>query len=284
MWEKCNQPLALDKTPGSRYNEYTSYMIRMIMYGCEGGRMEQTAPGVEVLAAAGRQLEGSTPQEILQWGVARYFPRLAMATAFGPEGCVLIHMLAEIEPRVFLFNLDTGYQFAETLETRERLMRRYDLHIELVRPAVGDGWETGSSRLAAAESSSQASPVPLYQADPNGCCMLRKVLPLRRALEGFDAWISAIRRDQTPDRAQAGIVEWDRKFGLVKLNPLANWMKQDVWRFIHQHDIPYNPLHDRGYASIGCWPCTRPVGDGEEDRAGRWSGLAKTECGLHSRR
>jgi phosphoadenosine phosphosulfate reductase len=123
---------------------------------------------------------------------------------------------------------------------------------------------------------------PIYGRDPARCCHLRKIVPLTRKLAGFDAWISAIRRDQTPDRARAGIVEWDGKFGLVKVNPLANWTKREVWSFILAHEIPYNPLHDRGYPSIGCWPCTRAVGEGEEDRAGRWAGSLRTECGLHS--
>jgi phosphoadenosine phosphosulfate reductase len=193
-----------------------------------------------------------------------------MATAFGAEGCAIIHMLSEIEPSVRLFNLETGYQFAETLETRERLMERYGVEIELVQSAQ-----------SVAEMEAEHGG-PIYNRDPNLCCYLRKVVPLRRALEGYEAWISAIRRDQTTHRAAAGVVEWDAKFGLIKVNPLANWTKREVWSFIMRHQIPYNPLHDQGYPSIGCWPCTRPVAPGEDDRAGRWSGLAKTECGLHA--
>src|SRR5207244_11595238 len=109
----------------------------------------------------------------------------------------------------------------------------------------------------------------------------RKIVPVPKALAGWDAWITAIRRDQTPDRSRAGIVEWDQKFGLVKVNPLANWSKRDVWRYIAEHDVPYNPLHDQGYPSIGCWPCTSPVREGEDERAGRWAGNVKKECGLH---
>ena len=107
------------------------------------------------------------------------------------------------------------------------------------------------------------------------------MVPLRRAVVGYDAWISAIRRDQTADRGKADVVQWDAKFNLVKVNPLLNWTKKDVWKFIVKHDVPYNPLHDQGYPSIGCWPCTQPVGDGEDERAGRWAGTVKKECGLH---
>lgn len=224
----------------------------------------------EELKAVSDRLESATPQQILRWAVETYYPRLTMATAFGAEGCVLLHMLAEIEPKVHVFNLETGYQFPETLATRERLIERYGIEVELVRP------DQSVAEMEAAFGG------PIYGTDPDRCCYLRKIVPLRRTLARFDAWISAIRRDQTPDRARAGIVQWDAKFGLVKVNPLANWTKGQVWSFILANQVPYNPLHDQGYASIGCWPCTRPVAPGEEERAGRWSGRAKTECGLHS--
>lgn len=232
-------------------------------------------PTPEELAQLSAGFEDRTPQEILTWAVERYCPRLAMATAFGAEGCALLHLLAEVRDRTgklpYLFNLDTGYQFRETLETRERLMERYGLEIHLVRPAP-----------ALREVVSEVGK-PLYSTDPDLCCHLRKVVPLQQTLAGHEAWISAIRRDQTPARAQAGLVEWDQRFGLVKVNPLANWTKRDVWHLLLKHEVPYNPLHDQGYPSIGCWPCTRPVGSDEGDRAGRWPGSAKTECGLHLR-
>src|SRR5262249_47720592 len=184
------------------------------------------------------------------------------------EGCCLIHMLAEIEPGVRIFNLDTGYQFSETLEVRERILERYGIEVEYVRP-----------EQSAAEFEAQHGG-PLYVTNPDRCCHERKVVPLRRAVTGYDAWISAIRRDQTTHRAAAGVVQWDGKFSLVKVNPLLSWTRQDVWNFIVKHDVPYNPLHDRGYPSIGCWPCTRPVAEGEDERAGRWAGKVKKECGL----
>ncbi len=223
----------------------------------------------EDIEAASRHLEGKSPQAILRWAVAEFHPRLTMATAFGAEGCCLIHMLAEIEPNVRIFNLDTGYQFQETLELRERIKQRYGIEVELVRP-----------EMTVAEYEAEHGG-PLYNIRPDQCCHDRKIVPLRKAVYGYDAWISAIRRDQTNHRAVAGVVQWDAKFNLVKVNPLLSWTKKDVWSFIVQHEVPYNPLHDQNYPSIGCWPCTRPVADGEDERAGRWAGTAKKECGLH---
>jgi phosphoadenosine phosphosulfate reductase len=221
------------------------------------------------IAAAAAYLDGRSPQDILKWAVAEFYPRLTMATAFGPEGNCIIHMLAEIEPRVRIFNLDTGYQFRETLELRERIKERYGIAVEMVQPDM------------TVEQYEREHGGPLYTHRPDQCCHDRKIVPLRRAIVGYDAWISAIRKDQTADRANAAVVQWDAKFSLVKINPLLHWTKKDVWRFITDHDVPYNPLHDQGYPSIGCWPCTRPVASGDDERAGRWAGTMKKECGLH---
>jgi len=221
------------------------------------------------IADASARLSGKSPQEILQWAVAIFHPRLTMATAFGAEGCCLIHMLADIEPGVRIFNLETGYQFPETLALRERIRTRYGIEVEFIKP-----------EMTVAEYEKEHGG-PLYVHRPDQCCYDRKVLPLRRAVVGYDAWISAIRSDQTGDRARADVVGWDAKFNLVKINPLLTWTKKDVWTFIHKYDVPYNPLHDQGYPSIGCWPCTRPVANGDDDRSGRWAGTIKKECGLH---
>jgi len=221
------------------------------------------------MAAASEELASAAPQEVLFWAVRRFYPRLTMATAFGAEGCCLIHMLADIEPRVRIFNLDTGYQFAETLQLRETIRERYGIAVDMVRP------ETTVAEYEADHGG------PIYDIRPDQCCHDRKVLPLRRAVLGYEAWVSAIRRDQTEHRARAGVVQPDPKFGLVKVNPLLNWTKKDVWGFIFKHQVPYNPLHDQGYPSIGCWPCTRPVRPGDDERAGRWAGKVKKECGLH---
>ena len=216
------------------------------------------------------RLESASPEDILGWAANRFGQKFTMATAFGPEGMVLIHMLATVAPKTPIFNLDTGYQFKETLELREQVLRRYGIAVEMKRPAT------------TVEQYEQQNGGPLYRTNPDQCCLDRKVKVLEQAVVGMQAWASAIRRDQSPDRAGAPIVGWDKKFSLVKISPLANWTKQKVWGFITEHDIPYNPLHDQGYTSIGCWPCTRAVLLGEDERAGRWSGFAKTECGLHS--
>ena len=227
---------------------------------------------LDELREQSERLETATPAEIIRWAVERYFPKLTMATAFGPEGCVILHLLAEIEPRTHVFNLDTGYQFAETLAAA-RPDRRALRHRSRAEAAGHDG-RASTKRSTAARST---------RPNPNQCCFDRKVPVLQQAAVGMQAWMSGIRRDQpTPDRARAPIVGWDKKFGLVKISPLANWTKKDVWKLIVEHDIPYNPLHDQGYTSIGCWPCTRAVMFGEDERAGRWSGTAKTECGLHT--
>jgi phosphoadenosine phosphosulfate reductase len=193
-----------------------------------------------------------------------------MATAFGPEGMTIIHMLAEIAPSTPIFNLDTGYQFPETLALREKIVERYGIRVELKQP-----------ELTVAQYE-QLNGGPVYKTDPNRCCAERKISVLRESARGMYAWASAIRRDQSPDRAKAPIIGWDKKFQLVKVSPLANWTKKDVWGMINREGIPYNPLHDQGYTSIGCWPCTRAISLGEDERAGRWSGFNKTECGLHS--
>src|SRR5438132_13969727 len=192
----------------------------------------------EDLRAANHFLAGKSPPEILRWAVEVFHPRLTMATAFGAEGCCLIHMLAEIEPTVRIFNLDTGYQFPETLELRERIKQRYGIEVELVRP-----------ELTVAEYEAEHGG-PLYRIRPDQCCHDRKIVPLRRAVAGHDAWISAIRRDQTLHRAAAEVVQWDAKFGLVKVNPLLHWTRRDVWNYIVNNDVPYNPLHDEGFPSI----------------------------------
>jgi phosphoadenosine phosphosulfate reductase len=225
----------------------------------------------EEIAAANVELTTASPPDILRWAVRHFRPRLLLATAFGAEGCCIIHMLAEIDPATPVINLETGYQFPETLALRERIKDRYGIAVEYVRPEV----------TVADYEAEHGGPLHVHR--PDQCCHDRKILPLRRALERLRprAWVSAIRKDQTADRAVAGVVEWDAKFGLVKVNPLLNWTKNEVWKFITAHDVPYNPLHDQGYPSIGCWPCTRAVQPGEDDRAGRWAGKVKKECGLH---
>jgi len=229
-------------------------------------------PSAEDFIATNSLLAAATPQEVLRWAVEHYHPKLLMATAFGAEGCCIIQMLSEIEPNVTLINLETGYQFPETLALRERILSRYGMTVEYIRP-----------ELTVTDYEAKHGG-PLYLTQPDQCCQDRKVLPLQKAMAHHQphAWISAIRKDQTENRASnASIVQWDAKFNVVKVNPLLNWTKKEVWAYIVKHDVPYNSLHDQNYPSIGCWPCTRAVQPGEDDRAGRWSGQAKKECGLH---
>lgn len=234
-------------------------------------RLEPTPELLAELDGHSRRLESATPEEIIAWGIERFAPYLTMATGFGPEGCVILSMLAKIAPETYVFNLETGYQFQETLELRDRIAEMYGIEVDLLQP-----------ELSVAEYESQHGG-PLYKTNPNQCCFDRKIKVLERAAAGMHAWMSGIRRDQSADRAQAAIVGWDKRFGLVKISPLANWTKKDVWKRITDESVPYNPLHDQGFPSIGCWPCTRAVEAGEtDDRAGRWSGMRKTECGLHS--
>jgi phosphoadenosine phosphosulfate reductase len=226
---------------------------------------------IEEITVAAQELQSVGPYEVLRWAIKQFQPRLMMATAFGAEGCCLIHMLAELDPTVTMINLDTGYQFRETLELRERIKDRYGIAVEYIRP---------EQTVAEYEAEHGG---PLYGIRPDQCCYDRKIRPLQQAVARINplAWISAIRKDQTGDRAAGAIVQWDAKFQLVKVNPLFNWTKKDVWSFIMKHGVPYNPLHDEGYPSIGCQPCTRAVQPGEDDRAGRWAGKVKKECGLH---
>jgi len=232
--------------------------------------LEPTDALLAELKEASQRLETATPEEIIAWGAERFGQKLTMGTAFGPEGCVILYLLSQIAPDTPVFNLDTGYQFQETLDVRDQIHERFGIDVELLKPEH------------TVEQYEQLHGGPLYKTNPTQCCFDRKIKVLKQASLGKHAWISAIRRDQSPDRAKASIVGWDKKFGLVKLNPLANQTKSWVWRMITEHNIPYNVLHDQGYTSVGCWPCTRAVLAGEDERAGRWSGTEKTECGLHT--
>lgn len=216
-------------------------------------------------------LDGRSAVEILAWAAERFGPQVTFATAFGAEGCVLVDLIGRHGLAIDIFTLDTGLLFPETYALWRRLEDRYGLTIRAVRPAQ------------TVEDQEAAHGPRLWERAPDRCCELRKVVPLREALAGFQAWITAIRRDQTPDRAAIQVVEWDSKFALVKINPLATWTASEVWAHLREYDVPYNPLHGAGYASIGCQPCTTPVAAGEDPRAGRWRGRGKTECGLHTR-
>ncbi|MCY4599544.1 MAG: phosphoadenylyl-sulfate reductase [Acidobacteria bacterium] len=221
------------------------------------------------LARWAAELEEWTAADILTWAADQYADRLTFATGFGPEGCVLIDLIGRRRLPIDIFTLDTGLLFPETRDLWRRLEDRYELRIRSVTPELS------------VESQAAAHGDHLWERQPEHCCSMRKVVPLKQELARVDAWITAIRRDQTPQRADALVVEPDAKFDIVKVNPLVRWTKRQVWAHILEHDVPYNPLHDRGYPSIGCAPCTSAVKPGEDDRAGRWRGSDKTECGLH---
>lgn len=217
------------------------------------------------------RLADASPSEVLRWAAERFAPRLAFATGFGPEGLVIFDLIARHRLDVDVFTLDTGLLFPETYALWQKLERKYGRSIRAVRPALD--LDEQAARHGAY----------LWEREPDRCCGIRKVEPLAQALSGHEAWISAIRRDQTKDRAEAEAVEADPRYGLVKVNPLLAWSSDEVWAYLRDNDVPTNPLHQLGYPSIGCWPCTSPVSPGEDPRAGRWRGRAKTECGLHSR-
>ena len=231
--------------------------------------MSDTALKTEI-ADASRRFEGADPAHVLAWAAERFPGGASLATGFGAEGCILIHLVGQHQLPIEVFTLDTGVLFPESYALRERLEERYRLRIRAITPS-----------LTLDEQAAQHGP-ELWSRDPNRCCAIRKVEPLRSYLATRQVWATAIRRDQTTDRASAAVVEWDPKFGLVKINPLVSWTTRDVWRFIARENIPYNPLHDQGFTSIGCAPCTTIASFGEDPRAGRWRGHQKTECGLHT--
>lgn len=219
-----------------------------------------TTPDLGELARVSRELEAAPASAAVAWGHERFGDGLVLASSF--QDCVLIDIAARVAPGLEVVFLDTQYHFAETLWYVEQVRRRYDLDLTVVRPAI--------------------QPDDRWLVDPDACCHARKVEPLERALRGRRAWMTGLRRAETPARVAAPIVAWDAARSLVKLNPLATWTDADVRGYVRDHDLPVHPLTEHGYPSIGCWPCTRPVGDGEDGRAGRWAGRDKTECGLHT--
>ena len=210
-----------------------------------------------------------SPEETLKWAFSTFGREVAMASGFGAEGMVLIDMASRLEDDFRVFTLDTEFLFPETYDLIDRVEKRYGIKVERVY-----------SELTPEEQEQQFG-AALWRRNPDQCCRLRKVDPLQTKLAELRAWITAIRRDQTTSRAGARKIEWDTKFQRIKINPIADWTWETVWTYIRKHKVPYNPLHDENYPSIGCTHCTRAVRPGEDARAGRWSGFAKNECGLH---
>jgi phosphoadenosine phosphosulfate reductase len=210
-----------------------------------------------------------TAEEALRWGLWQFQTRLSIASSFGAEDVVLIDMASRLGQPFRVFTLDTDFLFPETYSLIEVVEEHYHIKIERTHPEL--------TPEAQAEKFGDA----LWARQPNQCCDIRKVEPLKKYLATLQAWVTGIRRDQAPTRANTRKLEWDERFGLVKLNPLADWTWTQVWDYIKENNVPYNPLHEQNYPSIGCTYCTRPVQPGEDPRAGRWSGTGKIECGLH---
>jgi phosphoadenosine phosphosulfate reductase len=217
-----------------------------------------------VAVALAPNLEHMGAEELLGYMVERFHPRLYVACSFQKESTVVMDMILRIEPGARFFTLDTGLLFPETYETWRRLEQRYGVKVDVYQ---------GISLTRQRELHGDR----LWERDPDACCAIRKVRPLAEALGGVDAWITGVRREQSPERARTPKLHWDERHGVWKGNPLADWTEKDVWRYVIDNELPYHPLHDRGYDSIGCTHCTRP-GRG---RTGRWAGSEKTECGLH---
>ncbi|MDA8291130.1 MAG: phosphoadenylyl-sulfate reductase [Actinomycetota bacterium] len=210
------------------------------------------------IAEADRSLEGAPAAEVLAWAVGRFGDRLALASSF--QDCVLVDLAVRADPGIRVVFLDTGYHFPETLAYMRRVQGRYGLVLDVRLPRV---------------------PIDVTPCGAPGCCQVRKVEPLAAALAGSEAWVTGLKRVDTPERADAPVVGWDVAKGIVKVNPLACWSEEDVVRYVVDNDLPRHPLTYVGYTSIGCAPTTRPVEGGEDPRAGRWPGTDKTECGLH---
>jgi len=213
-----------------------------------------------VLAAVSERFETASPSAVMAWTVENFGDDVVLASSF--EDAVLIDIAVSVKPDIEVLFLDTQYHFAETLWFVEQVRARYDLNLRVMKPLV--------------------EPDNLWQRDLGGCCEVRKVEPLARGLAGRRAWLTGLKRVDSPTRAAAPIVSWDAARSMVKANPLATWTHDDLARYAEDHDLPVHPLANRGYPSIGCWPCTKPVAPGDDPRSGRWAGSAKTECGLHA--
>jgi phosphoadenosine phosphosulfate reductase len=232
-------------------------------------------PSSTEIKALARQFESAAPGEILAWTADAFPGRAAIGTSFQGAGLVTIHQAVTAGLELPVFTIDTGLLFSETLELKDRLERFFGIEIESLEPELtveGQARDLGAN---------------LWERNPDLCCTMRKVVPLQRKLSELDGWISGLRRDQSDTRASTQVLElyeFDKLRGkqIIKVNPLATWSSDQVWDYIRKHRIPYNPLKDRGFRSIGCWPCTRAVGTGESDRAGRWTGFEKNECGIHT--
>lgn len=214
------------------------------------------------------ELEERSASEVLEWAFDKFGQDMYIACSFQKTSSVVMHLATQINPQARFFYLDTDVLFPETYETRDRLAEHFGVEFER--------WHNISL-----EEQAERYGDKLWKSDPDACCGLRKVDPMRRALSSVDAWVAGIRRADSASRANTPKLAWDKKFNIWKFNPLADWTERDVWNHLSKHNVPYNPLHDQGYPSIGCTHCTRPVVPGQSARDGRWSGSGKTECGIN---
>jgi phosphoadenosine phosphosulfate reductase len=219
-----------------------------------------SAPDLAELAKVSAKLESAPATSVIKWAWERYGTALVLASSF--QDCVLLDLAMRAAPDIEVVFLDTQYHFPETWAYVETIKARYDLDLRIVEPEI--------------------EPDERWKTDIDACCAARKVEPLARALHGKAAWMTGVRRDETPARANAPIVGFDIGRGIVKVNPIATWTSFDVVQYELDRDLPHHPLHEQGYGSIGCWPCTRALAPGEDPRAGRWAGTGKVECGLHA--
>lgn len=216
-----------------------------------------------------QRFESAHPQEILQWAAEEYGQDLAVVTSFQPTGIVTLHMLSEIAPNTPVMTLDTGLLFPETYVLIDEMEARFNLNLTRVKPEL------------TVNQQADRHGDKLWESNPDQCCHMRKTVPLKQALSGFEAWITGLRRDQSPTRSNIPIIARDARNDMMKLCPFANWTEDMIWTYIHAHDLPYNDLHDQGYPSIGCLHCTQATTDSADLRGGRWVNHQKTECGIH---
>jgi phosphoadenosine phosphosulfate reductase len=237
--------------------------------------MDATLLTADEVHSLANDFDSASPEIVLGWAWERFGARAAVGTSFQGAGLVAIHHAVQAGIPLPVFSIDTGLLFSETIELKSRLEEFFGIVIEPVTP-----------EQSVEEQAAEYGPA-LWERQPNLCCTLRKVMPLQRKLNDLDAWITGVRRDQSSGRSAVQILElyeFDklRETNILKINPVAGWSRDQVWNYIRTYKIPYNPLTDRGFRSIGCKPCTRAVGFGEDERAGRWTGFDKTECGIHT--
>jgi len=235
-----------------------------------------TAPSQQLdLEELNALFEASAPEKIVAWAAAHFGPDLVMTSSFGAESALLLHMASRVLPRIRVIMVDTGYLFPETFQHMESLRRRFDLNVWIYR--------TRNDPIAYLHAAGEENPT--FRNDRDACCAVNKNEPMNRAMKELAprAWLRGIRRNQTNDRKSAGFVDWAPRYNCYAISPLLNWSTRDIYAYMKKHDLPYHPLYEKGYHSIGCNPlsCTRAIQAGEDDRAGRWAGTGKVECGIN---